>query len=535
MDFRLPPKDLAGYSPLAHKGDCEWDASAAARAVDFFADVLTHPDDSPTTKAGDPFVLCDWQKVFIATLFGWRRPNGKRRYTESLLAVPRKNGKSALAAGISLYCLFAEGKVGAQIYSAAMDRDQASAIYRQAARMVAQQPTLAKYLRCIDSTKRIVNQRVGSFYCAMSGDASTGHSKKPYVVLFDELHTQRNRDLYDNLRTGQGATNNPLFISITTAGFDRKSVCFEVWNRARRVRDNEWPDSTFLPCIYELPDDAPWDDEAIWHKCNPNLGVSISLDFLREECRKAKDIPAYENTFRNLYLNQWVEQATRWLSMDKWRACGTEELPDLTGEACFCALDLSSTTDICALAMLFPRSEGGYWLQMRFWVPGESARKRERMDGVPYAEWQRQDWLKMTGGDVADYDVIRAEINELNERYNIREIAIDRWNATQLTTQLTGDGFTVVPFGQGYASMSPAAKELEKQVIQGTLQHGGNPVLEWMAANVAIEKDAAGNIKPSKAKSTERIDGIVATAMALARASLAEPENAWSASDGILL
>jgi phage terminase large subunit-like protein len=516
MDFSSPPSDLAGYSPLAHAGECYWDAEEAARACDFFPRMLKHVEGP---KAGEPLALEEWQAKYIATLFGWKRQNGTRRYRESLAAIPRKAGKSTLAAGIALYCLVCDGEAGAQVYSAAYSKDQASLVYRIAAGMVQRSPKLGKRLHAIDSVKRIVYKQANSFYRAIPAEAGNSHGFNASAVIFDELHTQKHRDLYDVLRSSQGARKQPLFLSITTAGYDRKSICYEVWNHARMVRDGILPDPGFLPLLYETADDADWQDEKVWAACNPNLGVSVSYDFLREECQRAKDSPAYENTFRNLYLNQWVEQATRWLSMDKWRACGVEEVPELNGEPCFCGLDLSTTTDMSALAMLFPRDAGGYWLKMRFWAPAENARKRERNDGVPYTQWAREGWLTLTEGDVVDYDVIRRDINALNEHFNIQEIAIDRWNAAQLTTQLGGDGFTVIPFGQGYASMSPAAKELEKLVIEGNLCHGSHPILDWMAANVAIERDAAGNIKPSKKVSTERIDGIVAATMAVGRAS----------------
>jgi phage terminase large subunit-like protein len=522
---KLPPTSIAGYDPTRTAGDCVWDGAEAARAVDFFSQVLTHPDDSHFSKAGEPLTLQPWQVDYIATLFGWKRPDGSRRYTESFVALPRKNGKSTLAAGIILYSMVADGRTAGQFYTAAETRDQASLIYRMAARMVNQSPMLAKRLKPINSTRTITYQQRGSFIKSIPSEAGPVHGTKPATVIFDEVHTQKNRDLYDALRTGQGATPNPLFISITTAGHDRHSICYELWNTARQVRDGQNPDPSFLPCIYELAESSDWKDETTWAACNPNLGVSISWEFLRGESARAKESPAYENTFRNLYLNQWTEQAVRWLSMEKWEACGSA-LPDLTGEPCWAGLDLSTTTDLSALALAFPRDDGGFHLLLRFWVPRENLRKRARRDKVPYDIWEQQGFLKATEGDVVDYDVIRADINALKEAYNIQEIAIDRWNAAQITTQLMGDGFVIEQFGQGYASMSAPAKEFEKLVIEGKLKHGGHPVLRWMAANVAIEQDAAGNIKPSKAKSTERIDGIVASVMAVGRAST-NAEQKW--------
>lgn len=516
MDLSLPPTDLAGYNPLTHAGSCWWDAEEAARACDFFPRMLKHVEGP---KAGEPLTLEPWQQAYVATLFGWKRENGIRRYRESIAAIPRKSGKTTLAAGIALYCLVCDGEAGAQVYSAAYSKDQASLVYRIAAGMVQRSPKLSKHLHAIDSVKRIIFKKSGSFYRAIPAEAGNSHGFNASAVIFDELHTQKHRDLYDVLRSSQGARKQPLFLSITTAGFDRHSVCYEVWNHARQVRDGILPDPHFLPLLFETPDDADWTAEDVWRQANPNLGVSVSVEFLRDECQRAKDSPAYENTFRNLYLNQWVEQATRWLSMEKWRACGVEEVPELDGEPCFCGLDLSTRSDITALAMLFPREEGGYWLKMRFWVPQEQARSRERRDGVPYSQWIKDGWITATEGDRVDYAVVRRDLNQLANHFSIQELAIDPWNATQLTNELTQDGFDIVEFRQGFASMSPAAKELDAAVATGTLQHGGNPVLDWMAANVAVEQDAAGNIKPSKRKSTERIDGIVAATMAIGRAS----------------
>jgi phage terminase large subunit-like protein len=512
-----PPTNIAGYDPTRNTAGCSWDGEAAQRAVDFFPAVLTHPDHSVTTKAGQPFALQPWQRDYVATLFGWKRPDGTRRYVESLGAVPRKNGKTALCAGLALYGLVAEGQVNAQIYSAAMDRDQASAIYRWASRMTLQSPHLMKRLNCIDSTKRITFRQTGSFYSALSGDANTGHSKKPYMVLFDELHTQRNRGLYDSLQTGMGSTVNRLFISITTAGWDRESICFKVWQHARRVRDNhgaEFP--YFLPMLYELEDGDDWNTEATWAKCNPNLGVSIGWDFLREEYAKAKQSPAFENTFRNLYLNQWVEQAIRWLPMDAWDEAG--EMPDMEGETCWAGLDMSATTDLTALSLVFRVGEAKYAVIPHFFIPEDTARDKEREDRVPYREWAKQGFVTLTPGRQVEFSFIVRKLVELRAKYNIQEIAADRWGLAPLLAPLQNEGFEVVEFGQGFASMSGPAKELEKLVIGRKLLHGGNPVLRWNAGNVAIQRDAAENIKPVKDKSTGRIDGIVATIMGLGRA-----------------
>lgn len=516
-----PPADIAGYDPTRHTGGYDWDGIAAARAVDFFPDMLTHPDDSPTCKAGSPFVLQPWQQDYIATLFGWRNKEGGRRYRESLAGLPRKNGKSTLASGIMLYSMVAEGRTGAQIYSAAQTRDQAGLVFAMAARMVRQSPRLSKRLKVIDSTKRITYQTTGSFYRAIPADAGPVHGTKPATVIFDELHTQTRRDLYDALKTGQGATINPLFVNITTAGFNRHSICWEVWRYARQVRDGLMPDPHFLPMLYEIGEGDPWDSPETWARCNPNMGVSIGAEFLKGEFERAKVSTAYENTFRNLYLNQWTEQAVRWLPMERWDGCD-EAIPDMTGQACYAGLDLSATEDITALALVFPLDDGMFAVIPKFWIPEETAARKERQDGVPYRQWIAEGLVTATPGDCVDHSVVRADINALAQQYRIQEIAFDRALSVGIAPQLANeDGFPMEPFGQGWLSMSEPSKTLFRCVMNRKIIHGGHPVLRDMAANVSIARDAADNIKPVKDKSTGRIDGIVALIMALGRATAA--------------
>lgn len=531
-----PPEDIAGYDPTRNTAGCDWDGVAAARAVDFFPAVLTHPDDSPTTRAGDPFHLRGWQADYVATLFGWKRKDKTRRYKESLLAIPRKNGKSTLLSGIALYCLAAEGKLAAQIYSAACDRSQASLIYNMASRMVHQNNYLRKRLNPIDSTKRITYRETGSVYAALSGDASPAHGTKPYVVLFDELHTQRDRRLYDNLQTGQGSSPNSLFLNITTAGWDRNSICHEVWRYARNVRDNVKPDAHFLPMIYEIKDGEDWEDEKVWERCNPNLDVTISRDFLREHHERAKSSPGYENTFRNLYLNQWTEQAVRWLSMRSWDACD-EPLPDLRGIPCWGALDMSSTTDITAFVLVFPLAGGRFACRCWFWIPGDTAERKERVDAVPYRQWKHEGHVFFTPGNRIDHFCVRDDIMREIAPYNVQGITVDRALAA-LVTRLLQESFDadkITEFPQTIMHLSGPSKMLERLVLGKELVHGGNPVLRWMASNVGIEDDKNENIRPVKSKSTGRIDGIVSLIMGLGCATSGEAEAYWSPQDGVAL
>lgn len=530
--MRPPPTNIAGYDPTRHTAGCEWDADAAARVLDFFPAVITHPDRSPGAKPGDPFRLERWQQDYLATLYGWRRPDGTRRYQESAFFTPRKNGKTSLFAGVALYEMTAQGRHGAQFYSAATEKEQASLVFRIAAAMVRKSRHLSKMLDVIDSTRRIVFKRTGSYYRAIPSEAASAHGFKPACVFFDELHTQTDNKLLEALETGFGSTVDPLFVAFSTAGWNRHGPCFAMWQRARRVRDTHGADDPyFLPLVYELAEDADWTDEATWHACNPNLGVSISLDFLRKEFKKAVDSSSQENSFRNLYLNQWVEQAVRWLPMKHWDDCGGE-LPALDGEPCWCGLDLSATTDLTAFVMVF-RHDDHFVVLPHFWIPEDTAGRKEREDHVPYRQWAEHGFLTLTPGNQVDHAFVRKWINEAAERYSIQEIGFDSWNATQLSHELIGDGFNLVEMRQGYGTLSGPSKELEKLVLAGKLMHGGNPVLRWNASNVAVQRDVNDNLRPVKDKSTGRIDGIVATIMGLGRAMGATADTYWNPADGV--
>lgn len=513
---RRKTKTTPGCSPKVPRNE------AADLAVRFFHENLTH---SKGELGGKPFLLEPWQQDYIRRLFGTL--NGDvRQYRTSLLAIPRKNGKSTLCAGIALKLLF-DGEPGAEIYSCAADRDQARLVFEMAKVCVENSPKLRQRLQVYRNS--IVRAETHSTYKALSAEAFTKHGLNAHGIIFDELHAQPDRELWDVMTTSTGARRQPLCVAITTAGFDRKSICWEIWRYALAVRDGAIKDPTFLPAIYAADPEDDWTKEATWRKANPNLGVSVKVEDLRVRCQRAQDMPSEENTFRRLHLNQWTEQDQRWLKMDQW-AQGDKPCPvDLTGRECFAGLDMATSFDTTCLCLLFQLDDGTYWAQPHFWIPEENMRERVKRDRVPYDLWAKQGHLRTTPGNVTDYDQVRADINELAKKYNIRHIAIDRWNATQLSTQLQGDGLNVLGFGQGYGSMSAPAKQLEGLVVAGKLMHH-SPVLDWQASNVAIQSDHAGNIKPSKAKSTERIDGIVALTMALgihATATAAPPPQNW--------
>jgi len=518
VDWDTTLRLVPGYDPFASAGDCVFDIDAAERVVGFFRDCLTHVKGQ---WAGEPIELAPWQQAVVGNLFGWKRPDGTRRYREAFIFLPRKQGKTVVAAGLALYALFCDGEPGAEVYAAAADRDQARLLWDVAKRQIQAEPALAEACQLYQHS--IVIESMGSCFKAISADAHTKHGYNSHFVVVDELHAQPNSELVDVLLTSTGARRQPMVVYLSTSDFERPSVCNEKHAYASKVRDGVLDDPGFLPVIYEADLDDDWTDPEVWARTNPNLGVSLSLEYLERECRRAQETPSYENTFKRLHLNIRTQADVQWLAMADWDGCEDEFSPsELEGRPCYAGLDLASTTDLTALVLYFP--EDDHSVVPFFWAPRDGAIQREKRDRVPYLTWARQDALELTEGNVCDYDVIRARINELAATFQIREIAFDRWGATQLMTQLQGDGHEIVPFGQGYASLSAPAKELEKLVLSKQLRHNGHPVLRWCASNVMIESDSAGNIKPSKKKSTERIDGIVALTMAIGRAIVEEPE-----------
>lgn len=491
-----------------------FDPVAAFAAEFFFEGMLVHIEGP---LAGQPFVLEPWQRELVRELFGRKLPDGRRQYSTLYLEVPRGNGKSTFAAGLALYLLTVEGEQSAKIYGAAADKAQAAIVFETAEKMVEASPQLAKGITAYRN-KTMEFAESGSKYIVLSSEAYTKHGLNPSGIIFDELHAQPNRDLYDVLVTAMGKRAQPLMVMITTAGYDRNSICWEQHEYARKIIDGTISDPTWLARIYAADAEDDWTSPAVWAKANPNYGVSVREEFLRQQCASALQSPAYQNTFRRLYLNQWTQQENRWIDMAAWDGCGGA-LPDLAGRRCFGGLDLASTTDIAALVLVFaPEAEGEpVALLPFFWIPQDSMIERERRDRVPYSTWVRQGLVEATPGNVIDYAYIRQRINELARRYEIAEVAYDPWNATQLSLQLQDDGLTMVEMRQGFASMTAPSKELLRLVLAGQIAHGGNPVLRWMADNVTAKSDPAGNVKPDKGKSTNKIDGIVAAIMGLAR------------------
>ena len=502
-----------------------YDKKKADRAVTFIEN-LCHTKGK---WAGTPFWLLPWQEQLIRDIFGIVKPDGNRQFRTAFVEICKKVGKSELAAAVALYLLYADNEPSAEVYGAAADRQQASIVFDVAKQMVEMSPALMKRSKLMGATKRIVNYGNAGYYQVLSAEVGGKHGFSVSGLVFDEIHTQPNRQLYDVLTKGSSdARQNPLHFIITTAGNDRHSIAYELHTKAVDILEGRREDSTFYPVVYGLKDDEDWEDEANWYKVNPSLGYTVDVERLRDAYREAKQNPADEITFKWLRCNMWVSSTVAWIP-DAIYMRGNEpiDMASLEGRDCYAGLDLSSTGDITALVLIFPpRDEDEKFVLLPyFWIPEETIPRRVKANSVPYDIWEKQGYIMSTEGNVIHYDFIEKFIMDLSEKYHILEIAVDRWNATHVIQNLEDNGLTMVPFGQGFASMSAPTKEFYRLLMEGKIIHGGHPVMRWMAGNVVVDTDPAGNIKVTKAKSKEKIDGIVAAIMALDRAVRHESEG----------
>ena len=541
MAREIRPKDypkLKNYQPTRFMlPTSHYDKAKADRAVTFIEN-LCHTKGK---WAGKRFWLLPWQEQLIRDIFGIVKHDGNRQFRTAFVEICKKVGKSELAAAIALYLLYADNEPSAEVYGAAADRQQASIVFDVARQMVEMSPALMKRSKLMSATKRIVNYGNAGFYQVLSAEVGSKHGFSISGLVFDEIHTQPNRQLYDVLtKYSSDARQNPLHFIITTAGNDRNSIAFELHTKAIDILEGRRVDPTFYPVVYGLKDDEDWEDEANWYKVNPSLGYTVDIERLRDAYREAKQNPADEITFKWLRMNMWVSSTTSWIP-DAIFMKGNEpiDMRLLEGRDCYAGLDLSSTGDITALVLIFPprNTDEKYILVPYFWVPEETIPQRVKSNSVPYDVWEKQGDLLATEGNVIHYDFIEKFICDLAEKYHILEIAVDRWNATHMIQNLEDAGFTMVPFGQGFASMSTPTKEFYRLLMEGQIVHAGHPVLRWMAGNVVIETDAAENIKVTKAKSKEKIDGIVASIMALDRClrNQGEPQGSVYDERGLLV
>lgn len=488
-----------------------FDETAGERILRFF-DFLRH---STGEFAGQHFILSAWQQAYLWVLFGWKKcETGYRRFRTSYLEISRKNGKSTLSAGVALYLLECDGEQGAQVYSAATKRDQAKLVHGEAVRMVRASKALSS--RITLRADNMFDLKTNSKFEPLSSDYNSLDGLNIHGAIIDELHAHKTRDLWDVLETATGARRQPMLFAITTAGVSRESICREQHDYTEKVLEGSVTDDSYCGVIFTLDEGDDYTDESVWVKANPNLGVSVKLDDLQRKLRKAKEMPAALNAFLRLHMNVWTQAEERWINPDAWALCGGRTpIEELRDEPCYAGLDLSTVNDITALVLKFPQTGD---VLCWFWIPEDNMTARERRDRVPFSSWVRRGYVEATPGNVVDYDYIKERLRKIAKEFRgLKEIGYDPYMATQIAIQLEEEGFKVVPVRQGWVTLSPALKELEREYLSGELKHGDNPVLRWMASNLVVKKDIADNYLPDKAHSIDRIDGIVALCVAISR------------------
>ncbi len=531
---------IPGYDPIETAADGDWfDPDIAQSAIDFIETYLTF---SRGSSAGKPFHLERWQAAIVANLYGWQRKDDVgetvRRYRESFVGIPRKNGKTELVAGLGLLALFWEREMGTEVYCGAKDRSQASKLLATAKLMVRRSRELTKIS---DVFQHSIMRKPddGSLFRAVSKDAGKIHGENPAFIAIDEVHVQPNGELIEALTTGIGARLQPLTVYISTSDYDRpheESICNTLWDYARAVRDREADNSRYLPVLYEADDKADdWTDEAVWSRVNPNLGVSVRPEYLRDMAAKAKHLPRLVNSFKRLHLNIRTGQVTQWLPMDFWDECSggidVEGLRDqLEGVPCWAALDMSQKYDLTAFVLVAKhREESGdvYTVSPWFWLPEDQIRnpKREREKRDLYQRWHSLGLLEAIPGETVDPARVRDRIEQLAETYSFRQIGFDPWGAEDTMRFFDDRGFDVVKFRPSYRDFNGGSKELEAAVTSRRLVHGGHEILREQARVCAVDEDHNEEIRPSKKRSGDKIDGIVATVMALSLAMTGSEED----------
>lgn len=501
----------------------QWHPDRAAHAIGFI-ECLRHYQGR---TAGELFKLSPFQLFVVGSLFGWYTGES-RRFRVAYVEIGKGNGKTPLAAAIALYGLVADGEAGAEIYSAATSRDQASICFHDAQQFVRASTPLMQRIEI--GKANLAYLATSSYFRPVSAEGKGLDGKRPHIVVVDELHEHPSGIVVEKMRAGTKGRTRALIFEITNSGYDQTTVCWEHHDYSTKVLQGVLVNDAWFAYISALDDgDDPFEDESCWAKANPNLGISVTPEYLREQVLEARNIPSKRGLVLRLNFCRWTQARENWVDLYRWDECDhpvAEE--ELAGRACYGGLDLATVSDINALAWLFPpQHDGERWkVLLRCWVPEDTMRRRIEKALLPYDQWQRAGLLRTTPGNVSDYNFIKAQIVDDMARFDVREIAFDRWNATSLVTDLMEQhSAPMVQFGQGFASMAAPMKDLERLYLDGKLAHGGNALLRWMASNLVATQDPAGNTKPDRAESTEKIDGMVALLMAVGRA-MAAPNTA---------
>jgi len=523
---KVPTGEPARYACERHLRDLAddkspfyFDAAEAERFRRFSSKLIQFEGD----HAGKPLVLLPWQSFVFGNAYGWKRKADKlRRFRTVYVEVPRKNGKTTCAVAPVIYALMIEPEAAAEIYALATKADQAKKVWDSCWKMISKTPGLSKRLR--KRYNSIDNDGRFSFFRPLGADSTTLDGLNPHLAVCDELHAWKGRDLWDVIVDGMGSRSQPLMFAITTAGYDQLGICYTQREHGMAVNDPtkpEYTDDSFFCYIATISDAnrEQWHTKAAWIEANPSLGVTKRMDYMEAQCAEALQIPSKRNTFLNKQLNIWTQASIQWLDLAKWDQCAAEfDLDDMAGQACFAAIDLAKVNDVSSIAFIFPPTaiREKWRVLCRHFVPEDDILERSKK--VPYHTWRDLGWIIATPGNCTDYDFIRADLNRAAEVVQVKTLAYDRHFAHELITHLTDDGFDCVGFGQGYISMAAPTAELERMVISREIEHDGDRVLRWMAGNVVVTKDPAGNLKPDKSKAADKIDGISATIMAIGSA-----------------
>jgi phage terminase large subunit-like protein len=526
-----------------------WRLDKALDAIRFFDEVLKLPDvrgvaDDERETQAIPFTLQPWQRFVVGSLFGWYRSDGQRRFRVGYLETSKGSGKTPLVVGSGLYTLVAVGGHGAQIYTAASTLEQARVAFRDAENMVAASPDLAAIID--RKTSNLAVLETNSFLRPISAEKRALDGKRVSLAIADELHEHRDSTVVDKLRAGTKGRPNALILEPTNAGCDRQSVCWEHHEYSRRVLEGTLTNDSWFAYIAHLDACAEhqeaghvqpvnsceqcdrWDVEGEhWRKANPSLGVTISWDYLREQVREAVGMPAKRDIVRRLNFSIWTEARASVITSTAWNACAAPiDWRSYEGRRAFVGVDLASTQDIAAVAWVFPEDEdeSRFSAMVRLYVPEDVVGERTAK-GLPYRRWVEEGALIATSGGVIDYERIRADLNDDADRFTAAQVGYDPWNAAGLAAQLTADGFTCVEVRQGFRSLSEPTKRFLALVSTGALRHDGNACLAWMASNLTIAQDAAGNMKPDKSTRAAKIDGPVAIIIAMSRAIVTPVAN----------
>jgi phage terminase large subunit-like protein len=522
----------------ARKRGLVWNPEEAHEVIDLIGQMRL--------PSGGRFELQPPQAFIVGSIFGWYLVGGGRRFRTAYVEMGKGNGKTPLAAAIGLVCLVADRHPAAEVYTAGVTRDQALYLWTDGRRMVEASPELAAYIEI--GAHNLAVSATDSFMRPVSSEAHSLDQKRVHAALIDEIHEHRTPLVVEKMRAGTKGDDSALVFEITNSGYDRHSICWQHHQYSRQVLAGVIQNDSWFAYVAALDEGDDWRDERVWPKANPLLDVTVTRRYLREQVQEATDMPPKAALVQRLNFCIWTEASVGAIDMAKWDACAQPARIG-AGADVYGSLDLSTTTDLSALVLMAESEDGWLDVLAYFWCPAESIEMRARRDHVPYALWVEQGYISATQGNVVDYAAIRRAISgtyiadglvrhddsSLADTYRIRELAYDRWNATQLVTGLGDDGATMVPVGQGYASLSAPTKDWLARIAAGKLRHGGNPVLRWMASNLVVTQDPAGNIKPDKARSTERIDGQTAAITALSRLTAPhEPEPAEPAILGLL-